>query len=504
MKIIINDNNDNNVSEFYIQTFSLLFFPGDNNFGKNGAGENYIKIFINKNKKIENIVDISINICYNKKTVSKNKNCGINNDIIIDIGKLFYEAAVEITGYYPPWGIHTGIRPAKTAGDILEKNNFDENKTINILCDDYLMDRNKAALAVETYKNGKAAVEQLPPASPPPSAYSNFVRVREALNFKDFSLYISIPFCPTRCRYCSFVSFATPRLLKLIPAYIKKLGEEIELTAEITKNMTLRTIYIGGGTPTTFDCESLEIILNAVKNNFDLTNLIEYTVECGRADTITENKLELLKSFGVDRVSVNPQTINDDILQKIGRNHTAGDFFKAFESARKAGIKNINTDCIIGLADESNSSMLNTIETLANLKPENITIHSLCIKKSAELKSEKIFNPYAPELNIVLEKSYDILKNAGYKPYYMYRQKYAAGNLENTGFCLDNCECLYNIYMMDELQTIFGVGAGAMTKLVRNGRIERIANYKYPYEYIERDFQINRENNREKLKILGD
>ena len=490
MKIIIDGNLGNEVSEFYIQTFSLLFFPEDNVFGMNGKnekGENHIKIFINKDK---DFIDISVNICYNKKTVSKSIKI-TNGDYLIEIGKLFYKSASEITGIYPPWGIHTGIRPAKTAGNILEKNNFDETKTLDILRDDYLMDKNKAALAVETYKNGKSAVH-------------NFDI--DKIDKKDFSLYISIPFCPTRCKYCSFVSFSTPRLLKLIPKYIKKLVEEIELTGKITNGMRLRTIYIGGGTPTTFGCDSLEIILNSVKNHFDLSNLIEYTAECGRADTITEEKLELLKSFGVDRISVNPQTLNDDILKKIGRNHTTGDFFHAFELAKKAGIKNINTDCIIGLADEPESSMINTIETLANLKPENITIHSLCIKKSSELKSElkqeKSYISNNSKLNDILEKYYKILKIAGYKPYYMYRQKYAAGNLENTGFSLDNHECLYNIYMMDELQTIFGVGAGSMTKIVNGARIERIANYKYPYEYIERDFQINRDMNKDKLKLL--
>jgi len=511
MKIILDGDLKYEIPEFYIQTFSLLFFPEDHIFGKNGAGENYIKIFINKNKKIENLVDISVNICYNKKTVSKSENKIKNNDLIIDTGKIFYKTAGEITGYYPPWGMHTGIRPAKTAGEILEKNHFNETKTLDILCDDYLMEKNKAALAIEIYKNGKCAVERVVGANcvrPMDQNASLAGEHSSPLQTNDFSLYISIPFCPTRCKYCSFVSFATPGLLKLIPVYVKKLIEEIELISVITKNMTLKTIYIGGGTPTTLDGGSLEMILNAVKNHYDLSHLIEYTVECGRADTITKEKLELLKSFDVDRISVNPQTLNDDILQKIGRNHTAGDFFKAFEIARKTGIKNINTDCIIGLGNERTSfiescaSMINTIKTLADLKPENITVHSLCIKKSAELKSKKIYTPNAPELNIVLEKYYDILKTAGYKPYYMYRQKYTAGNLENTGFCLDHCECLYNIYMMDELQTIFGVGAGSMTKLVKDGRIERIANYKYPYEYIERDFQINREINRDKLMML--
>jgi len=509
MKIITDGNFKHKISEFYIQTFSLLFFPDDNIFSKNNAGDNYIKIFINQEKKDEDIIDISVDICYNKKNISQSeKIINGSKDFIIYIGKLFYKTAGEITGIYPPWGIHTGIRPVKTAGDILEKNNFNEIKTHEILCDDYLMNKNKAALAIETYKNGKNAVECVGARIARPQTNANLMIYTDdqwsPLQTNDFSLYISIPFCPTRCRYCSFVSFSTPRLLKLIPEYIKKLINEIELVSKITRDMRLKTVYIGGGTPTTLDCESLENILNAVKNNFNFSNLLEYTVECGRADTITEDKLELLKSFGVDRISVNPQTLNDDILNKIGRRHTIEDFFRAFESARKVGIKNINTDCITGLPDETESSMINTLETLAGLKPENITIHSLCLKKSSELKNEKVYISNTPDLNNVLEKNYDILKSAGYKPYYMYRQKYAVGNLENTGFCLDNCECLYNIYMMDEIQTIFGVGAGAMTKLVKDGRIERIANYKYPYEYIEHDFQINRDNNKEKLKMLED
>jgi oxygen-independent coproporphyrinogen-3 oxidase len=471
MKIIIEGSQRDEIPEFYIQAFSLLFFPGDNIFGRNSESGNYIKLFANKNK---DIIEISAKICYNKKTAEKSGRfaSGAAGDYLTETGKLFYEAASGITGVYPPWGIHTGIRPAKLAANM---------STEELRCD-YLMDEKKAKLAVETHNNGKAAAG--------------------AFLQSDFSLYVSIPFCPSRCRYCSFVSFATPGLLKLIPEYIKKLAEEIELAGKIARGRKLRSVYIGGGTPSTLDLRSIEIILNAVKNNFDMNDLTEYTVECGRPDTITAEKLELMKSSGVDRISVNPQTLNDDILNKIGRKHTAGEFFAAFELARKAGIKNINADCIIGLPGEPEESMIRTIEALAGLGPENITVHSLCIKKASELRSEKYNMTHPAYLNGVLEKSYDILREAGYKPYYLYRQKYAAGNLENTGFCLENRECVYNIYMMDELQTIFGVGAGAITKLVKDGRIERIANYKYPYEYIGRDFQINREKNKIKLKML--
>ena len=482
MKITTEGNLKEKIPEFYTQTFSLLFFPEDNTFGKNSKSENHIKIFIDKT---ENIVDISAHICYNKKSALKSAKIEYSQDrdFAMDVGKLFYAAASEITGICPPWGIHTGIRPAKTAGDIFEKNATNEEKTIETLCGGYLMQKSKAALALETYKNGRAAS-------------------CESFGSGDYSLYVSIPFCPTKCRYCSFVSFATPRLLGLVPEYVKKLSEEMKLIGGLAHKMRLKTIYVGGGTPTALGCESLETVLGAIKENFDLSHLAEYTVECGRADTITEKKLELLKSFGAGRISVNPQTLNDEILEKIGRNHSAKDFFRAFGEARKIGIENINTDCIIGLADEPEESMIKTAETLAMLRPENITVHALCVKKSAELKFEKAYSPDMPMLCKTLEAIYSILKSAGYRPYYMYRQKYAAGNLENTGFCLEGRECLYNIYMMDELMTIFGAGAGAMTKIVKNGQIERIANYKYPYEYIERDFQINRENNKEKLKIL--
>ncbi|MCL2158594.1 MAG: coproporphyrinogen dehydrogenase HemZ [Oscillospiraceae bacterium] len=481
MKITIGG--DQKISEFYIQTFSLLFFPEDNSFGKNGDGENHIKIYADKNN---NFVDISLEIWYNNKIGSGSAKTTSEkpDDILLCVGRLFYEVASGLTGIYPPWGIHTGIRPAKTAGEILGGANDDEALAKKILCRDYLMSESKAELAIKTHKNGRAAAQ--------------------GISKNDFSLYVSVPFCPSRCKYCSFVSFPTPRLSKLIPQYIKKLTEEIGLLGKLSRKMRLRAIYFGGGTPSVLECGLLETIFVSICDNFDFSNLLEFTVECGRADTITKEKLMLLKNFGVDRISVNPQSLNDEILQKIGRKHTAEDFFRAFETARASGIKNINTDCIIGLADEAGTSVINTAKTLSGLKPENITLHALCIKRSSELKIEGTYSQANPDLNETLDEIYKILNSAGYIPYYMYRQKYAAGNLENTGFCQLGRECLYNIYMMDEHMTIFGVGAGAMTKIVRDGRIERIANYKYPYEYIERDFQISGEKNKNKLRLLED
>ena len=470
------------ISEFFIQTLSLLFFPNDNTFGKNKSG-NFICIKSEKNIKS---IEIFVRICYNVKAAEK-KRVISGNDMKLEAGRAFYDAASEITGVRPPWGIFTGIRPAKLAGNIAGKNEngSDERMALDILTNKYLMSEAKAKLALETYRNGKNAVPNI--------------------GKKDFSLYISVPFCPTRCGYCSFVSYSTPKLLKLIPEYIKNLVRELEYIGVLTRKLQLKSVYIGGGTPAVLSAGELEVILQSVRSNFDLANILEYTVECGRADVITREKLELLKSSGVDRISINPQSLNDDILLKNGRNHTAEDFYGAYELARNTfGTACVNADCIVGLPGETGEGMIDTIERLARLRPDNITMHTLCIKKSADLKKRAEYTPDSPELNRVLDESYNILKSAGYKPYYMYRQKYAAGNLENTGFCLDGRACLYNIYMMDEIQTIFGAGAGAVTKLVRGDRIERIANYKYPFEYIAHDFQIERESNKNKLEILED
>jgi len=238
---------------------------------------------------------------------------------------------------------------------------------------------------------------------------------------------------------------------------------------------------------------------------------LEYSVELGRADVITPGKLELLKKHGVNRVSLNPQSLNDEVLKKNGRAHTAEEFFEAFRLIGDFEFRSINADCIMGLPFETFESMIKTVEGVCFLRPENITLHTLCIKKSAELKKKAEYTPADPGLNRVIDMCYNILKSAGFKPYYLYRQKYASGNLENTGFCLDGHECLYNVYMMDEIQTIFGAGAGAVSKLVKlehgekgeqETRIERIVNYKYPFEYTANDFKIESVKNKTKLEIL--
>ena len=502
MKIIKRGNLKDFVSDFYVQTFSMLFFPEDSLFGKDDTGENFIEVCADiadiEDKANANII-ISVKICYNKIVEDKTISCSLGGDssdnpenfkkeLIVEIGKAIYAAASVLTGTKPPWGVITGIRPAKNAEKAFEAAAGIKSRAIEILTEKYLADEKKAELALDVYLNAKDIIY---------SQHKNSAKINVNIeNERDVSLYVSIPFCPTKCRYCSFVSYSTPKFLKLIPEYMQILLREIEdigMTIK-EKGLVLKTIYIGGGTPTILDCDALDLLLGKIERCFDMQNLIEYTVEAGRPDTIDRAKLELLARYKVDRISINPQTLNDDILINIGRRHTSEDFYAAYKTARDVGIKNINTDCIVGLIGEEKSSMIVTVKKLVELEPENITVHSLCIKKSAAIKTDgvsddsrdSIYKPYAPEVNEAVEEIYKILYANNYLPYYMYKQKYAVGNLENTGFTKKNRECMYNIYMMDELQTIYGAGAGATTKIIYpDGRIERVINNKYPYEYIK-------------------
>ena len=308
------------------------------------------------------------------------------------------------------------------------------------------------------------------------------------------SVYISIPFCPTRCSYCSFVSFTTKKLLALIPAYLEALKVELSLIARQIKEsgFKLKTVYIGGGTPTTLNEEQLEDLLAYIDELFDTSSLDEFTLEAGRPDTITEKKLQSAYDHNVTRISINPQSLNNFVLQEIDRCHTAEMFFKAYEMARKSGIPCINTDLIMGLPTDDIESYSDTLEKIIELSPENITAHTFCVKRSADILKEEGQDIFARE-NFEVSKCVDytqiMTKKAGYIPYYMYRQKNAKGNLENVGYCKKGTEGIYNILMMEEIHSIFSAGAGAVTKLVgeRNVKIERIFNPKYPYEYLEQD-----------------
>ena len=307
---------------------------------------------------------------------------------------------------------------------------------------------------------------------------------------KSFSLYVSIPFCPTRCNYCSFVSHSIAQAKKLLPEYVENLCREIKMTADIANELGLRleSIYWGGGTPTTLSAQDIERICAEINGDFDLSDIREYTIEAGRPDTVTPEKLRVIKSAGVGRISINPQTFNDDVLRAIGRRHTVDDFVRVFTEARNAGFDNINTDLIAGLTDDTYESFCNSVDRAIELNPENITLHTLALKRSSTIVTHGVDVQSGEIANKMLEYAQNKFYSSGYRPYYMYRQSRSLGNLENVGWCKEGYECLYNVFMMEECHTVLAVGAGAVTKLKDpySRNIERIFNYKYPYEYNSR------------------
>ncbi|MDD6033347.1 MAG: coproporphyrinogen dehydrogenase HemZ, partial [Oscillospiraceae bacterium] len=323
---------------------------------------------------------------------------------------------------------------------------------------------------------------------------------------RDYSLYLSIPYCPSRCSYCSFVSHAITgkKALELVPKYVRTLVRELSLTAEIAKEagLRLRSVYIGGGTPTALTAAQLREVTNAVRSYFPLTPDVEYTIEAGRADTLDEEKLRVIKEAGAGRISINPQTFSDSVLQAIGRKHTAEDVVRCYELAREIGFDSINMDFIAGLPTDTYESFCRSIDRAVELAPENITVHTLAIKRSSDLfASGYVTEDYRPAQRMV-EYAYERLTAAGYLPYYLYRQKNIVGNLENVGYAKPGHFGRYNVYIMEEVQTILAAGAGAVSKAVLPDDLVRVYNYKYPNEYIT-GFEDILARKRDLLKVLS-
>jgi len=305
---------------------------------------------------------------------------------------------------------------------------------------------------------------------------------------KSFSLYVSIPFCPTRCDYCSFVSQTVVQAKKLIPTYVEQLCKEIAYTGEVARRLGLRleTVYFGGGTPTTLSAGELTALFKAVEQSFDLSTVREYTVEAGRPDTVTPEKMAAIRAAGVGRVSINPQTLQPQVLAGIGRKHSVEQFYEAFDIARKAGFDNINTDLIAGLPGDTYDGFSDTMEKILSLSPESVTVHTLSMKRASNIMLQ-----HRPDFGVeddavrMVRLSAQQLPAHGYAPYYLYRQSRTVGNQENVGWAKSGYEGLYNVYIMDETHTILGCGAGAVSKLKQPGTdyLERIFNYKFPYEY---------------------
>lgn len=370
-----------------------------------------------------------------------------------------------------PWGILTGIRPAKIATKLLDEGKSD-SEVIKYFTNECKTEYDKAALALICAKA--------------------LIPVRECMYSNGVSLYIGIPFCPSRCLYCSFVTNGTKQAAKLMPEYVEALKKEISYTAEIIKsnNQRIETVYIGGGTPTTLSAELLESILSCLHTENDLSGIKEFTVEAGRPDTITEEKLRVLKNFGVDRISINPQSMNDETLHVIGRAHSAQDIRDAMKLARKCGFDNINMDIIAGLPGEDFEMFKHTLEEVEKLDPEDTTVHTMSIKRSSRLN--ELLSSYNLTDGALVSEMVDFarkyLEERGKTPYYMYRQKNQLGNLENVGYAKPGKSSLYNLYIMEEIQTIISLGCGGVTKTVdrETNRIERIFNVKEAKDYIER------------------
>lgn len=386
----------------------------------------------------------------------------------LTVAKLIFSALSELTGYVPPWGVLTGVRPSKLMLRLIA--DMGEEEAVNYFTDDLLVSRAKTELAVTVAK----AEQEIVASSKPES----------------FSLYVSIPFCPSRCSYCSFVShsIANSNAKKLFPEYIEKLAEELEYTGRIAKETGLRleSIYFGGGTPGVLEASQLDMLQCTIEKSFDLSNLREYTVEMGRPDTITPEKLRVLKLHNTDRISINPQTFNQKTLDEVGRKHTVDQAIEAYRLARSYGFKCINMDLIAGLPGEKCEDFRDSLDTAVSLSPENITVHSLALKRSSTLSYEGAEVADGNEAKKMLDYALDKLTSSEYSPYYMYRQSKCVGNLENVGWCRNGTRGLYNVFMMEECHTVLAAGAGGVTKLCEPGgtNVERIFNYKYPYEYI--------------------
>ena len=378
-----------------------------------------------------------------------------------------YLAAIQLLPQLPPWGALAGVRPTKiTTKHMLEGGS--SKSAEKLLKDVYYVTPERRKLAVD--------------------CSSSTVNAAKLLDEKDISLYVGIPFCPTRCTYCSFVSRTVGKKTELLEPYLNALMQEIALSGKLlaSSHRHVRTIYIGGGTPTTLSTDQMVRLMDAINLNFNLSRCIEFTVEGGRPDTLNAEKLRAIRDHGANRMSINPQTMEDHVLRACGRPHKAEDVIRAYREAGDAGFEAINMDLIAGLPQDSIDGFKRSLDSVVELNPSNITVHTLALKKGADLFEKRVALPSAEDVTEMVAYAGNLLKNHAYKPYYLYRQKYMSGSFENVGWSRDNLDCLYNIYMMEEVHTILSLGGGGMNKVnLSDGSLQRFHNPKFPEQYIE-------------------
>ena len=379
----------------------------------------------------------------------------------------YYLAACQLMPVLPPWGALAGVRPTKlTTKHLLEGGT--PRSADKMLKDVYYVTESRRKLAVD--------------------CSVSTVRAARLLQPQDLSVYIGIPFCPSRCAYCSFVSRTIGKKTELLEPYLEALLSEIRLTGDLLRvsGKTIRSLYIGGGTPTTLSTPQMIRLLDAINQSFDLSRCLEFTVEGGRPDTLDEEKLRAIHDRCVNRMSINPQTMEDSVLRCCGRIHKTQDILRAYDQATAVGFQDINMDLIAGLPTDTPEGFRHSLDAVAQLNPSNITVHTLALKKGADLFEHRENLPSAEAVAEMVAYAEATLRSLGYKPYYLYRQKYMSGSFENVGWSRDNRDCLYNIYMMEEVHTIVSLGGGGMNKVnLPDGSLRRFHNPKFPEQYIE-------------------
>ena len=475
--MILHINGD--INRYYVQTLCMIFFPGSTFPDDEQPADDVPELTVTVNKT-ETGYSVNTFVKLGTNTAECEKEATLRPDLTderckkIAVGASVAGALGKLLEYRPTWGVLTGVRPTKVATEMLATG-MSKTRVKRQLMSDYLLYAKKANLATEVALHEQKII------GTPSSA--------------DCSIYVSIPFCPTRCQYCSFVCYTSDKLLSLIPEYIDRLVSDLkDLFAAIDRNgLNVKTVYIGGGTPSILEPDQLRKLLNVLADGIAGRNIEEFTCESGRPDTITKEKLQVIKEYGVGRISVNPQTLCEEVLQGLGRSHTVEDFYRSYNIAREVGIDAINTDLIAGLPGDTFSRFSASMEGIMALEPENITVHTFCVKRSAAWRQSNVYSLRGGDAGKCVDYAQIKSRENGYVPYYMYRQKNTVGNFENVGFSKPGYEGRYNIYMMEEVHSILSAGAGAVTKLVNLGVpelkkpvIKRIFNPKYPYEYLQR------------------
>lgn len=484
MKLEI-DNRTPYLNDYYFQTLALLYFPGEK-FHADDKGENFAYFLLEETDPGRHIFYSKVRLVAGSASAEADWGGAyeplipMNDDFYAmnALGKAFLEAGRRLFGFGLPWGYITGLRPVKRAKYYLDRGYSPEQVT-GLFERDYNVSSEKADLSVET-----ALIQQ---------------RMLADVQPNDCGLYVSIPFCPTRCDYCSFVSYSNAKLFALIPDYLEKLMRDIAETGALIKRlgMRVRSIYIGGGTPSILMPDQINRLLGCISKNIEIASSTEYTFEGGRPDTLDRAKLASIKANGVKRMSINPQTTNDSVLERIGRKHSSAQFFKAAEEAFSFGFDVLNADLIAALPGDNAESFAKSLDSVIELGFQNITVHTLSIKNAAPIRfiDDGYYDPEGEFARSSVAYARKRLKKAGMSPYYLYRQKNTVGNAENTGYSVEGKENLYNVIMMEEHSTVFACGAGSITKLVSPARsvILRHAYPKYPFEYLREDKGIGAE-----------